>query len=169
MTKKGWTRILIVVVAGLWAYNIYRTVENYQVVAETQAINQAVTNSFVPIVFNKDSFALELPDIDPFLKKQTSFTRSTVSQNTPSTTQRVTQTTVAAPPVVESWPEINYYGYVKNRDQDKTLCMLSINKKMTRLSKGEKNQNLVVVETYADSVVLEMDGKRKTFVKGGGR
>lgn len=168
MTKKGWTRILIVIVAGLWSYNIYRTIQNYQLKTETQELVSTTRMNFSPIVFNKDSFELVLATTDPFLKSNATWKRN--NRPTANTPQQLTAQKKTPVPQAEKkplkWPQITYLGFVKNKDQGRTLCMLNINNKVTRLSEGETAEGIKLIETFRDSVVLELNGVKNTFYKG---
>lgn len=168
MTKKGWTRVLMVVVAGLWAYNIYRTVENYQIKVENQDLQVSNNFSFSPIVFNKDSFDLVLADVDPFLKGSSRWKRENTygSSDNNNQSQSSQRTVVKSDPkpTSQKWPDISYFGYVKNRDQEKTSCLLSLNNKMLRLSSGDEYDGITVMATYRDSVILVLNNSKKTVL-----
>lgn len=168
MNKKGWTRILIVVVAGLWGYNIYRTVENYQLKTESEEERERIPMSFAPVMFNKDTFELSLPNQDPFLKDQSGW-RSTLTVNrgntnpAPTQVKPVEQKSIQA--VSEPWPKIKYYGFLKNHEQEHKLCMLNVDGRNYRLATGAEKDNIKVLQAYPDSVVIGFNNSIKTFSK----
>ncbi len=167
MNKKSWTRILIVIVAGLWGYNIYRTIENYQMKTESDKGRERIPMSFAPVMFNKDTFELSLPDPDPFLKEQSTW-KSTVTSSSTTHPQNVVPTPVIQTnplPISVPWPKINYYGFLRNHEQDHKLCMLKVDGKNYRLATGAVQDNIKVIQAYKDSVIIEFNGSVKTFSK----
>ncbi len=167
MNKKSWTRILIVIVAGLWGYNIYRTIENYQMKTESDKERERIPMSFAPVMFNKDTFELSLPDQDPFLKEQSTW-KSTVISGSTTSPQNVVPTSVIQTnplPISVPWPKIYYYGFLRNHEQDHKLCMLKVDGKNYRLATGAVQDNIKVIQAYKDSVIIEFNGSVKTFSK----
>ena len=169
MDKKGWTRILIVIVAGLWAYNIYRTVENYQVQNESQESQRNLPPNFAPIMFNKDTFNLYLPNQDPFLKNQ-KWNRGTGQASVTYNSQNDNRTprplpTLPKPDPVVKWPSVKFYGYVMNHEDNRKLCMINISGRNYRLHAGESKENVEVINVYPDSVVVKFNEQLKTFLK----
>jgi hypothetical protein len=172
MDKKLRTRILIAIVAVVWIYNIYRTYENYQVKEEMASSDPGYqAPSFSPLMFNKDSFDLELPEIDPFLKRPTkktsSYSVSTgVAQNSVSPSKNKKK-----PPKVEvtesvQWPSIKYFGFVKNRNKENELCLVQINGRNHKLSKGDRFAEVLISSVYRDSILVVYGGEKKTIRKG---
>lgn len=170
MSKKLKTRLVLVLVLIIWGFNIYRTYQNHvseELIAEAES---GYTNlSFSPMMFNKDSFELELPDIDPFLKKQSKSVNHTSSSSQNVTSNQYANKTkvnkVVQPVVQKTWPQIKYMGFVKNRDQDKTLCLIQINNRMSKVGKGEEKSGVYVSNVYRDSVHLVYSGEERTFLK----
>ncbi|MFT5819689.1 MAG: hypothetical protein ACI8ZM_000914 [Crocinitomix sp.] len=170
MNKKSWTRVLIVIVAGLWIYNIYRTVENYQVKTDTQSEQQNTNMSFAPVMFNKDTFLLDLPLDDPFLRNEKRWNQLSTTSNYPNATnssQRNQQRPVSAPPIEKKikWPAIQYFGFIRNHNAGRQLCMLKIADKSHRLSIGESKEQITLIHAYSDSVVVSFLNELKTIKK----
>jgi hypothetical protein len=171
MNRKNWTGILIVIVAGLWAYNIYRTVENYQVKTDTQSEHQNTAMSFAPVMFNKDTFLLDLPLEDPFLRNEGRWNQSTNnnnSSNLTNATQGSTRRPSPTPPPAEKsieWPSIKYFGFIRNHNAGHQLCMLKIADKTHRLSIGDSQDKITLIQAYSDSVVLSFNNEMKTIRK----
>lgn len=166
MNRKSWTRVLIVVVAGLWGYNIYRTVQNYQVKTEHLEERQNMPLAFAPILFNKDTFELHLPKQDPFLKNQPT-SQVTGSQNSNQNQAPIVQHKPVIQPTLTNpkWPEITYFGFLRNHQAEHKLCMIKIDGKNYRLSVGDEKQNLKIIEAYPDSVIIAFNNTLKTFLK----
>lgn len=170
MNRKSWTRILIVVVAGLWAYNIYRTVENYQVKTDSQSEQENTSMSFAPVMFNKDTFLLDLPLEDPFLRNERQWNRSIDNFNSSNATnpsQGNPRRPNPIPPIVNKteWPTIKYFGFIRNHNAGRQLCMLKIADKNHRLSIGDSEAQVTLIQAYSDSVVLSFQEEMKTFKK----
>lgn len=168
MNKKAGTRILIFVVAALWAYNIYRTIQNVQVINEVQenTINAPLT--FAPVVFDKDTFELDLPDKDPFLKNG-SFAVQPIQQTTenPSPNPPVKRESPPAATVnpQKKWPEITYFGYLKNHQSNHQLCLINLAGKNYRLAVGTTKEAVTVLQAYPDSIVVAFQNETKTVLK----
>ena len=171
MDKKTRTRILIVIVASLWAYNIYRTIENYQVKTQSQEESQSAPLSFAPIMFNKDTFNLELPNQDPFLRGQQKWNPQNngtiaVNNSNANRNQNTRQNQpVITTPATTKWPTVKYFGFLRNHQANHKLCMLNIEGKNYRLSIGETKANITVVEAFPDSIQLVFNNSQKTIQK----
>ncbi len=172
MNKKSWTRVLIVVVAGLWAYNIYRTVQNYQVAEEKRELETTTPLAFNTVMMNKDTFSLELPYQDPFLRTEsyqrernnsrTVTPENRVSNSRPSTSNQRNIRGNSADQ--EKWPDIKYYGFLKNQDGNKgALCMVSIANRMHRFHQSETRNGVKIIQASRDSVKLEFEGTMRFF------
>ena len=68
-------------------------------------------------------------------------------------------------PIAKAWPQVEYFGFVKNRNQNSTLCLLKIDGKQIQLSKGEKYNGIFVQNAFKDSVQLIFEGELKTVRK----
>lgn len=164
MDKKIRNRILYVTVALLWAIAIYRTYQNYRVKEENASQEIVSAPSISPIQFGKDTFELELPDHDPFLQKawvpKVQNDLSSSADKPKTVIQKVIEK-----PVPKSWPQIEYFGFVKNRNQNSTLCLMKIDGRQVQLSKGEKYNSLIVQNIFKDSVQVLFEGEQKTIRK----
>jgi hypothetical protein len=164
MDKKIRNRILYVVVAILWGVAIYRTWKNYEVKEELQAENVINTPAISPMQFRKDTFELVLPDTDPFLQKAwIPQVQQDVSREQPTAPRIEKKEPVI--PVQKKWPQVEYFGFVKNRNQNSTLCLLKIDGRQIQLSKGERHDGVLVQNAFKDSVQLIFEGEIKTVRK----
>lgn len=164
MEKRIRNRILYVTVAGLWSVAIYRTWKNYEVKTESETNTVVNMPPVSPLQFQKDSFELILPESDPFLKEGWT---PVVAVNVVKTEkpERSEEPTVVVAPQPKIWPRVEYYGFVKNRNQNSTLCLLKIDGRQLQLSQGEKHDGLLVLKTFRDSVQLLFEGEQKTVRK----
>jgi len=164
MDKKTRNKILYVGVAALWGIAIYRTWKNFQVKQENEEFEVINAPSFSPVQFNKDTFELLLPSSDPFLSagwKASEKTETSVEHEDPKNTIKKE----IPLPVQKVWPQIQYFGFVKNRDKNSTLCLLKIDGRQVQLSKGQKHNGLIVMNTYRDSVLVVYEGETKIVRK----
>lgn len=171
MSKKLKTRLILALVAVIWGYNLFKIYANYQTEKELDKNEQVYSDlSYSPVMFNKDSFELELPDVDPFLKKptRTSLTHHTTgnqSANTQVKTNRHKESKKEVPKTVQ-WPQIKYLGFVKNHNNEDALCLIQINGNMLKVSEGDEETGVYVSGVYRDSIHLSFAGEERTFRKG---
>lgn len=162
MDKKIRNRILYITVAILWLVAIYRTYKNYQVKAENESSETLSVPSISPIQFGKDSFELELPDHDPFLHNAWTPVAQNESSNQNDPKKEVIQKVIEKPIPIQ-WPQIEYFGFVKNRNKNSTLCLMKVNGRQVQLSKGDQHEGIHVGQTYKDSVLVIFQGEPKTI------
>lgn len=172
MNKKGRTRILIVIVAGLWAYNIYRTVENYQVKNESEQVQENLPPTFVPVMFNKDTFDLILPNQDPFLRDQKSWNRNLAltqsdhpKQNNSTSNPVQNQRNNPQANEVAKWPEISYHGFLRNTSEEQKLCLLKIDGRTYKMPVGNTEKEVQIITAFPDSVLIAFHSEKRTFFK----
>ena len=168
MNKKAGTRILIFIVAALWTYNIYRTIQNVQVKNQVQENKVNAPLTFAPVLFNKDTFELFLPDKDPFLKNG-SFTAQPIQNlnENPLTKSPIKRENTPAAPVnlPKKWPDIAYFGYLKNHQSNHQLCLINLAGKNYRLAVGATKEAVTVLQAYPDSIIVAFQNETKTVLK----
>ena len=165
MDKKIKHRILYVTVAILWGIALYRTWKNYETKAELDDHAQVQVPAVSPIRFQKDSFELELPERDPFLDQRMAV-HVEMAQETNHTSQTKKPEEKKIVEVQQiNWPDIHYYGFVKNRQTSSTRGLLKINGKHVQLSLGEIYQDIRILEAYHDSVRVSFARQIKVFRK----
>ena len=170
MSKKLKTRLILLVVLAIWGNIGYRLFKNYQVEKELDETQQVYNDpNFSPANFQKDSFDLQLPDTDPFLKTKIKSNYKPINETPVHTTNnnhhRKTQ---KEKKVVEqkNWPKIKYLGFVKNHESSDALCLLQINGNMLKVSEGDEEIGVLVTGVFRDSIHLVFSGEEKTFRKG---
>ena len=167
MTKKAKNIIALVLFVAVWGIIISRLWENSQIEEALEETQSNYSNlSYSPLMFNKDTFELVLPDVDPFLKKSTS--KFSSSNYMPSTTTSSPKVTKKEEPKVQKnvpWPSINYLGFVNNRSENNPLCLIKINGQVCRMSKGDNQNDVSLVKVFRDSVYIVYKGEERTFRK----
>ena len=167
MDKKLKNRIVYVVVAGLWSMALYRTWQNHQIDQEIDASKEYVSDEYIPLSFNKDTFELILPDRDPFLNEFVALKPAKEDYKKPSTSDHKKNQSKTNPlPVKQlNWPRIEYLGFVRNRSEKDPLCLVKINGQNRHLSKGEEYNGLYITSIYRDSIHVVYSGEEKTVTK----
>jgi len=156
--------IALLAVLLVWGYlmkskfGFFETQEEYNSYSEY---------SITPLMkqYNKDTFELELTAKDPFLggknfevkrnsNLKTNFQPSLHSKN------KVT-------PVVskKKWPNIAYFGYVKNRTKGRQACLVQINGSTSKMFLNSKNNEVILKSIFKDSIIVNYYGEFKTILK----
>lgn len=159
MDKKVRNRILYIIVGSLWIVAIYRTYKNYRVKQENESTKTLHSPHFSPVQFNKDTFELVLPSKDPFLAVGWMPTQDVNLMQEPKSKTEIKKE--EPKPLEKTWPQIEYFGFVKNRDKNSTLCLLKIDGRQIHISKGQKHNGILVLNTYRDSVQVFLDGESR--------
>ena len=160
MEKKIKHRILYITVACLWGVAIYRTYMNYSV-DEEQLISESNSFKITPVnAYIKDSFELELPVRDPFLKSEWKSVVEIQINNTNSN-QKKSEEKIKPVPQEIKWPEIKYFGFVKNRQTNSTRCLVQIDNSTTQINKGEIFNEVKIIEPWHDSVLVQFKNEKR--------
>ena len=73
------------------------------------------------------------------------------------------KTSSVRPPARVLWPEVAYFGVVKNKDKGNSLALLSLNGKSHLVYDNQVLQDITVKAYNSDSIVLSMAGTTKAF------
>lgn len=168
MDKKKWTYVLIVIVSGLWIYNIYKTV---QTLKTPDAVNSDFSDNYLSFSTGnsmKDTFLLVLPNKDPFLDVK--FSRTNLNPTNDMGSVGLNKKINQSPPIKvlpqkTLWPKIQYYGFVKNRTKDHQLCVISVDNKLQKMAIGESFNNLKILDASIDSLKIQFLGEIKSIPK----
>ncbi len=140
----------------IWAFVGYSIVNRFLDVAPINSVSEFTSSKKLNPVDSKDSFVLNNLNRDPFLD---SYITTEVETSSPMDSK----TTYANPPAATTWPNIKYYGFVKNETSKIPLILLKIDNKMKRLRRGTTSENLTVDAIYKDSVVISHGKQTRTF------
>jgi hypothetical protein len=151
---------LILVVFTLWGTVAYKTIRQYFSAKKLIVESGSVTNEMNLSQINKDTFLLEKIARDPFLNTQI----PTVALNINTQDNIVVKKTVKNKPIPKPkemimWPEIAYYGYIK--DGNGQLALIKINAKLYRLRKQQQVESLIIKTIYNDSIELELNKEKR--------
>jgi hypothetical protein len=160
MAKKKINIILIIAVLGLWGTVGFKTINRYfgDNTIITNAATQTKNVSFKRI--DKDTFALEKINRDPFLNKQLQ------EQATPVKLASYHNPIKKAPAIVPkktianvNWPTLKYFGYLKSKDQE--LVLLKIDSKLHKLKLNDPVDGLVVKRKFKDSIEVSFNSESR--------
>lgn len=153
--------VLLALVLGLWGTVIYKYVSQY--LSKPETVSSSSSNASIQaLVRQKDTFELTPLSRDPFLGK------IMISSNKPIKRKSGSKPVQIKEPVQKtvSFPHINYYGYIKNKDQPEMLVLLKVNGKLLKLKSGQVSEGLRVVKIFRDSVQLSFNREKRSFKKG---
>lgn len=151
MAKKKINIILIIVVLGLWGTVGFKTINRYfgdnTVLANAEIQSKNVSLKRI----DKDTFALEKINRDPFLNKQFQEQTAPVKLVSYHTPIKKAPAIVPKQPIANvNWPTLKYFGYLKSKDQE--LVLLRIDSKLHKLKLNDPVDGLVVKRKFKDSI-----------------
>jgi hypothetical protein len=170
MAKKKINIVLILAVLGLWGTVAYKAVSQYFFSEEVKTAAIASDYNFKARKIERDTFALEKINRDPFLNKallRAESNYTVVPRAAVSGTKRTMPVKVVddKPKVAKYWPIVSYYGYIKSGDKNE-LVMLKIGNKIHRLHKGQEVEGLMLNKVFKDSVEVRFNKENKIVRKG---
>jgi len=163
MKSKGFTYILLIIVAIIWYNVFFRVKSNLMGEEKLFSINDK-GNYSVPIT-KKDTFKLKANYKDPFGNINNDFL---TSKNKDQALLDELSTLSKIPPEIKKiiWPQIEYKGLIKKSSSEEALCLLKINGELFNLLKGDYfldnlflkdvNKDYIEVEYNAESKVIEL-------------
>ncbi len=160
--------IAFIAFAGIWGYVGKKYFSSLE--SEPPGENIAIKQSFFTAKnYSKDTFELKLSLRDPFLNGKTSFFNpNTVTQNQTNHTDKPKQNPQPLPfvkPLPVSWPNISYFGYVKNKVKGKQACLVKINQQNHKMFVGDKISEVFLVNAFKDSIIVKYNENFKTVKK----
>lgn len=161
--KKKINIVLVIAVLGLWGSLIYKAINQYFFLEE-DAFDYATynpKNDF--IISEKDTFALEPINRDPFLDK--AFAPNSEAKVSRPAKNNILKHSIAKPIEKKPFPQINYYGYIKSKEKKEELILLKINGKMKRLRIDEVTEGIKVKKVFHDSILVVANGETRSFKK----
>ena len=162
MKSKGFTYLLIVIVAAVWYQVFFRIKSNLigeDVVLPANSVQLMNLKSTV-----RDTFTLNANYRDPF----EGITEHETAVVNPSMPIIPFQPVYVAPRIkpIHQWPKIKYYGLMKKSDSKKPLCIVNFDDMLLNLREGDFCYDEYMIKSiYKDSVVIVHKGLRRTFLK----
>ncbi len=166
--NKALTWMLLLVVVGIYATIAYKSYANKKL-TEEHIQEYAPDLSFSPANYKKEDFKIDFQLNDPFRSSARIRKRNpapeTQNNYSPQISQRVRPQQPVTPPIAVKWPEIKYFGFVRNTEKPNSLCLLSINGELIKKEKSQSHKGIEILNVFKDSVVVSFQGKLKTVAK----
>lgn len=161
MKSKGLTIFLLVVVALLWGTIVYKVLlskENAPVL--TEILESRKSNS----TYILDTFSLNLNYSDPFAINN-GIRENVISKNiiTPPKTNSKQHIQLTKP--VVNWPEIIYFGNIRNQKTKKERFILKINNYDKAMAVGDSFQGVKLISFSGDSIKISFEKHIKYLKK----
>lgn len=162
MKSKGFTYLLVIVVAIVW-YNVFFRIKSN--LMGDDVIPSPNSAQFIKLQSHiRDTFTLHANYRDPF----EGVSEKPVEVINPNLPIIPVQTIYVPPKItpVHQWPKVQYYGLMKKRDSKKPLCILNFDDMLLNLRAGDYFfDDYLIKAIYKDSVVIQHKNFRKTFFK----
>ncbi len=160
--KKLNTILLLMAVVAIWTILIYKVLSaldpddnNIKTEMSSKAFNTT------PIVVERHTFDLYIPEKDPFLGM-------VINPKKPN----ISKTTTAKPPAKKNtlnldslWQNISYKGMISDKNVNKTLFLISIRSKDILLGLRQTHEGYRLVKGDSKTITLQFDNHKKTFKK----
>jgi len=161
MKKKYLNIVLLVGVVLIWGVLIYKFLGNSFTDQDDQQNYTETIYGDIPVVVKKDTFNLKGYTRDPFLGK----IKNTNKSATKGVNRRVVK--VVKPVAVIQWPQLQYFGFVKEEKAKEPLLLLKVNGRLMRKkSSFEFYDGMEILNFYRDSILVKYAEKQKTIKKG---
>lgn len=137
-----------------------------------ETITQPVKREVSVTVPKKESYSLSLSYSDPFLGKGVARKRKVMSSSpivptsSPSVSRSILESRANTKPKKKKkvvFPQIVYKGYVKQLSGTGGSASVDFDGKPMHWKKGEKKDDIHLLEIYTDSICIMKDGVRKTI------
>ena len=164
MKSKGFTYLLLIVVAIIWYNVFYRIKEN--IMGENLPVTDNMAIAKMYKTQPRKEFTLKANYRDPFSSKGSSGSIAPTNTTPQIPVQPVyKEPKLPPPPKIHHWPKIKYFGTVKNNTSKKALCIVNIDDMLFNLREGESVlDGIVIKKIYRDSLYIQQ-GKNFKMVK----
>lgn len=161
--------IALIAVLLIWGY-LFKSKFNFFSDKNTDTLAPTQSNFVAPKIYSKDTFELALTNHDPFLSsKGSSFKPKKQSNTNPSFQAKknsIHLQNIVPKNTTIDWPNIAYYGYVKNRTKGKKqACLITINKSLKKMTMGETQNSVTLTQIFHDSIKVTFNQTTKTILK----
>jgi hypothetical protein len=164
MKNKGFTYLLLIVVAIIW-YNVFFRIKD-NIMGENLLVSDNTTIAKMYKTQPRKEFTLKANYRDPFSSKGSSGSITATNAAPQMPIQPVyKEPKLPPPPKIHHWPKIKYFGTVKNNSSKKALCIVNIDDMLFNLREGESVlDGIVIKKIYRDSLYIQQ-GKNFKMVK----
>lgn len=162
MKNKKAIWILLPAVLGLWGLIILRVSNAVSSDEPKLLVRQEVSKAAVATK-EIQYYELKLDYDDPFLKGRRPIVRKTPTKPAgPKKTKPVVTKTVKKLPL--RWPNIEYKGTIGSEKGNKSMVILHVNGESWFMSSKEERDEIKLLKTYQDSIIVEYKGKEKRTI-----
>lgn len=163
--NKPVTIILLLAVASIYGTIIYRSFTSNTLIETGPSSNPMVTN-VMATNYLKDSFKIDFFLNDPFNTKTNHISFQKKIHNLPNNIGN--KKVGNLPPVKNAplkWPEVKYFGFVKNKQKNKGLSLISIDGQLLKVANGDINKGVKFLSSTLDSARFYFNGVVKSIAK----
>lgn len=166
MKNKKMTYFLVPVVIIIWGLVIYKIFSYTDSSSDKNAI-PTISNQKETIAIEKDTFSIIADYKDPFLGKNISIYDEDYNNETESENdkKKVPEVKKEEPKINIKWPSIIYGGIIYNAKTKKSVGLVKINNRDYLGNKGNKIEEIEIVEMYNDSIKVKFSEQLKTIIK----
>lgn len=163
MKRKKLNTVLILVVAGIWVLLGIKFFKNVSFEQDGRVVSANRISEPKKIEFKKNQFEVQSFQRDPFLNKSVNRESKVTSHSSPSVLRSLPKKVQET--VVVIWPNLKYYGFVKNHEKNNKRGLLSINGSLKKVIKNQKIENLIIQHVSSKSIVVIFNKETKTINK----
>ncbi len=156
--KKKTNLFLLIFVLGLWGTVLYRYVNQYVFKQEIQLDNNNSYSHVDAKIRDKEVFDLQPVKRDPFLNNNYVGSQKTNSHHQIKNTGPSKK---IKPAKVFAFPDVEYYGYIKNKETQKELVLIKRDGILLKLKLNEEKDGLKITKIYHDSIQISYNKKLK--------
>ena len=165
--KKKINVSLILIVLTIWGLVASKTLKQYFFLDRKRNHTKNYNLNLKINQINKDTFATNLIDRDPFLNKESPLVIYSLNQkkyfkNSVIKKKSKPEMIKEIALLTSNWPLITYHGYIKSKDRkNELLILLNINKKLNKLKLNEQSEGIIVKNVYKDSIEICFNKEKK--------
>jgi hypothetical protein len=159
MRKKYLNSILFILLVVIYAGVFFKIFGKKETQSNSNITSFIGSNSFA-LDLKREEFDINGISQDPFrlsIKPHSKSSQNTLNNQSKKKSNK---------PITKrenSWPQINYYGFVRNNLNATKLALLKVDNIMHRKREKEKIGAILILEAYNDSIILKKGGFIKTI------
>lgn len=147
---------MVPVVIAIWAYVFYNIFGNKDK-PDNDSLHSANTTRLNNTTQQPvDTFSIKADYRDPFLDKL-------MTGDQPKSVSVVKTSPIKVQPLT-AWPQVAYFGIIKNQTGNKQLALLQINGKQSRMQLNQMTGEITLMKITRDSVQIKF-GKEMKYVR----
>ena len=156
MNKQKLNKILIPALILIWAFVGYRFISNKDSTPspiDNHKNSKLATNVSTVI---RDTIQINKLNRDPFLGTYLAKKSKSIKKTVKRKPKAIK---------ITSWPQVEYFGYVKNHNNKSPLVLLKVNGRVKRIRKEDKLEVFRIKSIYKDSIIISIGREKRTIKK----